>query len=105
MFAADGLDEALRLEAGFEMDFCAEEWRNPQAHELAEDVAERERVEKMKWVEDALVLQVLLDLGLDGVEAREHVAMGVDDTFRLRGCAGGEEDLKRRVEGQVGLRR
>ena len=28
------------------MDFGGEEWGNPEAHELAEDVAERERVQE-----------------------------------------------------------
>jgi hypothetical protein len=103
LFAADGLDEALRLEARFEMNFCAEDRRDPQTHELAEDMAEGQRVQKVQRVEDALVLEVLLHLGLDGVETRKHIAMGMDDSLGLGGGAGGKENLKGRVEGECGI--
>ena len=85
------------------MDDGAEERWNPETHELAEDVAERQRVQKVERVEDALVLQVLLHLALDGVEAGEHVAVGVDDAFGFGGGAGGEKDLEGRVEGDGGI--
>ena len=102
-FAMDGLDEALRLQARFIVHFGAEERWNPQGHELAEDVAERQRVQKMQRVKDALVLQILFHLLLDRIEAREHVAVGVDDTLGFGGRAGSEQDLKGCIEGEAGL--
>src|ERR1700679_2045058 len=44
--ALDGFDQARSYEAAFKMDFSAKDGRNPEAHGLPEDVAERQRVEK-----------------------------------------------------------
>ena len=101
----DGLDEALRLQARFKVHFGAEERRNPQGHELAEDVAERQSVQKMQRVKDAFVLEILLHLGFDGVEAREHVAVGVDDALGFGGGARSEQNLKGCIEGEAGIAR
>ena len=58
---------------------------------------ERQRVQEAERMEGSLVAPVFADLVLDGVERGQHVAVGVDDAFRLRRGAGGEDDLQRRV--------
>src|ERR1700735_600106 len=99
----NGFNKPLRLETVLKMDDSAEERGNPQPHELAEDVAERQSVEKVQGMKDAFVFEVSLDFLFHRVESGEHIAMGVNNALRLRGCARGEEDLKRCVERQVGL--
>src|ERR1700728_4092115 len=108
--ALDRLDEPLCLEARFEVNHRAQQGRNPQPHELAEHVAERQRVKKMQRVKDTLILQVLFYFLLDRIETGQDVAVGVDDALRLGGRAGCEKDLKRRIEREprlanTGLRR
>ena len=100
----DELDEARRIQTGFEVDLGGEQGWHPEAHELAEDVRERQGVEEAERVEGALVAAVFGDLALDGVERGEHVAVGVDDAFRLRRGAGGEDDLERRAAVEAGRR-
>jgi hypothetical protein len=65
--AVHRVDQALRLEARFEVDFGGHQRGNPERHELAEDVAERKRVQKADGVERPLVFEVFLHLALDGV--------------------------------------
>ncbi len=101
-FAADGFDEARGVEAGLEVDFGREDGGDPEAHHLAEDVAEGEGVEEAEGVYDALVTHVGLSGEADGFEAGEDVAVGVDDAFGVAGGAGGEEDLEGRVVGESG---
>ena len=61
---------------------------------MAEDVTGWQGVEDSNGMEGALVLEILLHLLLNGCEAGEHVAVGVDDTFRIASGAGGEDDLE-----------
>ena len=98
-FEADAIDQARGFELCLEVDFGGKQRGRPEAHELAEDVAERKAVEKAQRVNEALVAQILLHLALDGIEAGEDVAVGVDDAFGRGRGAGGEDDLEGRVEG------
>ena len=67
-----------------EVEFGGEQWGDPEAHELAEDVAEREGVEEAQGVDQALVACGTLAISVSmGCEAGEDVAVGVDDAFRL----------------------
>ena len=93
-FAVDEVDGALGFELIDEVGFGGEEWGDPEAHELAEDVAEGEGVEETQRVNEALVAAVLCDLVFDGLEAGQDVAVSVDDALWGGGCAGGEDDLK-----------
>src|SRR5579875_1017084 len=87
-FVMDGLDEVVCLQARVEVDFRAEKRRNPEPHELAEDVTEGQSMQEAQRMYKTLVAQVLLHFLLDGCEARQDVAMGVNDTFGLGGGAG-----------------
>ncbi len=60
-------------------------------------------MQEAQRMKDPLIAQVLLHLALDGVKAGEHVAVGMDNAFGLRGCAGGEKNLQRRIRPQVRL--
>jgi hypothetical protein len=92
-----------RLQAAFEMHLGGHQRRNPQAHELPEDMAERQRVQKAQRMHQALVAQILLHLALDGLEAGEDVAMGVHDALGLGRGARGEENLQRRLGAKARL--
>ena len=102
--AADGFNEAGCNQAALEVDLGAEDGGNPQAHGLAEDVAERQRVEEAQGVDVFLVAQVGLGSLHDGVDAGEDVAVRVNDALWVAGGAGGEEDLERCVAREAGNR-
>ena len=110
-FAADEVDGAGGFECVGEVEFGGEDCGDPETHELAEDVAEWKGVEEAQGMDPALVLAILGDLGFDGPEAGEDVAVGVDDSLWLGGGAGGEDDLEGGVflhggvDGEVWLRR
>ena len=92
--AADELDEARRGEAAFEMELGGEDGRNPEAHGLAEDVAERQRVQNAQRMDEPLVAHVGLGAFFDGPDAGEHIAVREHDAFGVAGGAGGEENLR-----------
>ncbi len=75
--------------------------RNPQAHELPEDMAERQRVQKAQRMHEALVRQIFLHLALDGFKACDDVAMSMDDALGLGGGSGGKQNLQRSVRPQA----
>ena len=89
--------QAWRLQAVFEVDLRRQQRRNPQAHELAKNVAERQRMQNAQRMNEALVAQVLADLLFQGIERGQHIALGVHDALRLAGGAGGEDDLQRGI--------
>ena len=93
-FAADEFGHARGFELIAEVEFGGEQRRHPEAHELAEDVAERQGVEEAQRMHPALILEIFCDLVFDGLQAGEDVAMGVDDAFGLGGGARGEDDLE-----------
>ena len=100
--AADEVGHAGGVELIGEVDFGGEEGGDPEAHELAEDVAEGQGVEEAQGMEAAFVAAIFGDLVFDGLEADEDVAVGVDDALGLGGGAGGEDDLEGGVEGDGG---
>ena len=101
--AADQLQQARRLQTAFEMHLRGHQRRNPQSHELPEDMAERQRVQEAQRMHDALVGQIFLHLALDGLKACDHVAMSMDDAFGLGGGSRGEENLQRRIRPEAWL--
>ncbi len=76
------------------------EWRNPEAHGLAEDVAQRQRVQNAQRMNEPLIAHVWLGAVFDWADAGQHVAVREHDAFGIAGGAGGEENLQRRVVGQ-----
>ena len=58
--AMDGFNEAGRDEAAIEVDLGAEDGRDPEAHGLAEDVAQRQGVEKAQGMDVFFVAHVAL---------------------------------------------
>ena len=82
--AADEVGHAGGIELLGEVDFGGEDGGDPEAHELAEDVAEREAVQEAQGMDPALVAAVFCDLVLDGLEGGEDVAVGVDDAAAAR---------------------
>ena len=71
----DQLRHPRRLKLFAKVDLCCKQRRRPHAHELPEDVAQRQAVQKPQWMRPPLVLQVFGDLGLNGLQARENIAM------------------------------
>jgi hypothetical protein len=96
--AADAVDHACGFELGLEVDFGGQQCRSPQAHELPEDVAQRKAVEEAKGMKGPLIAAIFCDLTLDGIEAREDIAMGVNYAFGFSSGAGSEDDLEGRIK-------
>ena len=94
--------QARRLQAVFKVDLRCQQRRNPQPHELAKDVAERQRMQNAQRMNQALVAQVLGHLLFQGIERGQHIAVGMHDALRLPGSAGGEDDLQRRIPREAG---
>ena len=91
--AADGLNEPWRNQAALEVKLGGIDGWNPQAHGLAEDVAQRQRLEDAEGMDQPLVAHVGLGRVLDGSYAGQHVAVGEDDSLGIAGGAGGEENF------------
>ncbi len=100
--AADGLNDAGSDQAAFEVKLGLIDGRNPEAHGLAEDVAQRQGVENAQGMDEALVAQIGLRRFRDGSHAGQHIAVGEHDALGIAGGAGGEEDLERGGGGEAG---
>ena len=73
--AVDQLDEPRRGEAAFEVQLGGKDGWDPEAHGLAEDVAQRQRVQNAQRMDEPLVAHVGLGAIFDGPHAGQHVAM------------------------------
>src|SRR6185437_7385736 len=71
----DDVGDARGIELVREVDLSAQESRRPQAHELAEDVAQRQRVQKAQRMKRPLESAILRDLTLNRIERDQDVAM------------------------------
>ena len=91
--AVDGFNEPLCHQAIFKVQLGGEDGRNPQTHGLAEDVAQRQRVQNAQGMDQPLVAKIGLRAVLDGPHAGQHVAVGDHDAFGIAGGAGGEENF------------
>ena len=99
---ADEFDDVRSGQPAFEMQLGAEDRRDPQPHGLAEDVAQRKRVQNAQGMNHPLVAHVGLGAVFDGTHAGQHIAVGQDHAFRFAGSAGSKENLQRRVRRQAG---
>ena len=70
VFLFDGANDFSRIAGRFEDHGGSEERRNEQRRELAEDVAQRNEREEAQRVKDPFIFEVLLNLVLDGSQAR-----------------------------------
>src|SRR5205085_4281800 len=86
------------------VDFAAEELRHEDAHELAEDMTERQQIEKANRVKRSLPLTILVNLALKRTEVRQQIALRDDDAFRLGGRPRCEDDFGDVVFGNVSAR-
>ncbi len=91
--AADGANEARRGQAALEVELGPIDGRNPEAHGLAKDVAEGQRVQDAQGVDEPQVTQIGLGGCFNGADTGQHVAVSYDDAFGIACGAGGEEDL------------
>ena len=94
---SDQLDELRRGQAALKVQLGGEDRWNPQAHGLAEDVAQRQRVQNAQRMNQPLVAHVRLGAVFDGAHAGQHVAVRKHDALGVAGGAGGEENLQRRL--------
>src|SRR5213594_2908335 len=105
----DGVDDFRRAQGVQENNRAAEQLRDKNSEELAENVAQGEQVEKPDGMEDAFVLEILVYLRLERLDVGENVAMGNGDALGFGRSAGCEDNLHQVVAHQVrvatGLRR
>ena len=100
--AANEFDEARRGEPALEVQFGFEDGRNPQPHGLAEDMAQRKRVQNAQRMDQPLVAHVGLRAVFNGTDAGQHVAVSDHHALGLARGAGGEENLRRRFVREAG---
>ena len=98
----DGLNQARGYQAAFKVQLGCVDGRNPQAHGLAEDVAQGQRVQDAQRMDQTYIAQVGLRCFFNGPDAGQHIAVGEHDPFGVARGAGGEEDLERCVGGDAG---
>ena len=89
----DDLQDFGRVERVLENDGRGQQLRQEDAEDLAEDVAEWQKIQKAKRVKDALVAQVFADFVFERRQVGENVAVRNDDAARFGSCARGENDL------------
>ena len=71
----------------------AEERRNKQSHELAEDMAQGNERNEAQRVKPTLVLAILIEATLQRLEIGQKIAVGENDAAGLGGCARGVQDF------------
>src|SRR5437868_3820398 len=86
----DAFDDVGRYQTSLEVYLGSEQRRNPQAHELTEDMAERKRVEDPDGVKESLVTEIFVHLHFDWSKTREYVLMSMNDTLGLARRSGSE---------------
>ena len=79
--AVDLLDQPRRCQPALEMHLGLEKRRNPKAHGLAEDVAQRQRVQNAQRMNQPLVAHVGLGAVFDWDHAGQHIAVRENDAF------------------------
>jgi len=98
-FALNGTSDFSGVGGVFEDDGGAEQWWNEEGHELAEDMAQRNKRDEAKRMEPFFVLAIGIDAALERLEIGEEISVGEDDAARFGCGAGGEEDLRDVVAG------
>ena len=82
------------IEGVLEDDGAAQQRRKENPQELSEHVAHRQQVQESDGMHPPLVLQILLDLGLDRRHVSQHVGVAEHDALWLGGGSRGEDDLQ-----------
>ena len=98
---ADQFNDVRRGEPALEVQLGPEDGRDPESHGLAEDMAQRQRVQNAQRMNQPLVAHVGLGAIFDGPHAGQHIAVGEDHALGFAGGAGGEENLQRGVRRQA----
>lgn len=93
-FAFDGAQAVGGLLGSFKDDGGAEERRNEEGHELAEDVAEWNERNEAEWMEPALFAAVPVDTRFERFEIGEKISVGEDYATRFAGGARGKKNLR-----------
>src|SRR5205085_11607566 len=87
------VDDLRGVERILEEDFAAQKLRHQKAHELSEDVAERQKAEEAYGVYETLPAQVLLNLLFERREVGEKISVREADAAWLCGRARSVNDL------------
>ena len=85
--ASNGADDLAWFQAVLKNYRPAHELRKKNPQKLPEDVAQRQQVQKANRVDEAFVLEILLNLRLQRCHVRENIAMRDDNALGIRGRA------------------
>src|SRR5439155_10653003 len=86
-FLLDGANDSGGIVGWFENDRRSQKWRNEERHELAEHMAQRNKVDKAQRVKPALVFAIRIDAALQRLKVRQKIAVGEHHPARLGRCA------------------
>ena len=89
-----------RIERILKMNAAPKQRRDPYAHELPENVARRNEVQKTERVNKSFPLEVGLYARFKRFEVGENVSVRYHDPFWLRSRARGKNDLRNRTPGE-----
>ena len=102
--AADTFHQVAGDQVVLIMHLRGQQRRHPQAHELAENVAQRQGMQEAQRMKPAFVTQIFFYLAIKNFDAGQNVAVGVDDPFRGRCGSGSKENLQRCLGAQRRVR-
>jgi hypothetical protein len=63
--------------------FATEQWRHEHAHELSEDMTERQQIEKTYGMKQTLPFQMAIDFSLERCQICNEITVSNDNTFRF----------------------
>ena len=96
-FRFDRFNHFTRVQRVLKVNFALQEWRHQNSHELTEDVAQRNQVQKPHRVKPAFPAQVLLDFLFERCQVREQVTMRQANAPRFGSGSGSKNDLDKIV--------
>ena len=96
-FASDRFQQIAGIESFKKDGGSAEQRRDENRKQLAENMAQREEIEKSQRMENTLVAQVLLHFMFDRFDIGKNVGMGDHHTAGLGGGSRREDNLQRVV--------
>ena len=91
--APDGAQNVPGMRRVFQHDGGAQQRRHEHGHELAKNMAERNKRDKSQRMKPFFALAIFLDASFDWLQVRQKIAMGQNYAARLAGGAGSEENL------------
>src|SRR5579884_90769 len=97
----DGIDNVRRLKTILEMHCATEQCWNKHSHELAKNVAERQKLQEAYGMKKPFRPPIFGELTLNRINAGQNIAMRKHHSARLCRGAGSKHDLRRIITAEL----